>query len=195
MRVPEGYADVVVDLGTGDGKFVLREARARPDALFVGIDAVGEAFARSAARKRLPANARFVVGDATRPPEALERRASEVYVNFPWGSLLRALAAPDPDPFARVVALLRPGGVLRTLLNLSAVADRSYAERLELPSLDDADVEGRLVPGWRAAGLDDVRWRRLAPGEDPPWRTSWGQRLVRGSGRETLLVEAVRPPS
>ena len=113
-------------------------------------------------------------------------------VNYPWGSLLRAVAAPEPDGLAAVAGLLRPGGRLVALLNASAAEDSAYAERLELPPLDGEHVTATLVPGWRAAGLEVAEARVLAPGEEPPHRTSWGQRLVRGSGRETLLVSAVR---
>ena len=187
-----------MDLGTGDGKFVLRSARAEPGAMHVGIDALEEPMAESIrraaskpARGGVP-NARFVVSDALRPPAELSGRASLVTVNYPWGSLLRAVAAPEPDGLAAVVGLLRPGGRLVALLNASAAEDSAYAERRELPPLDTAHVEGRLVPGWVAAGLAEVEWRALAPGEDPPHRTTWGQRLVRGSGRETVVVSGVR---
>lgn len=192
------YRDLHVDLGTGDGKFVLRSARAAPDVLVVGIDTLAEAMAESASRAaRKPArggapNAVFLTGDATAPPAELAGRASLVTVNYPWGSLLRAVGAPEPRALRAIAGLLRPGGRLVALLNLSAAEDSAYAERLELPPLDREHVERRLVPGWRDAGLERIEWRALAPGEDPPHRTSWGQRLVRGSGRETLLVSAVR---
>jgi 16S rRNA (adenine(1408)-N(1))-methyltransferase len=201
MEALERYADVVVDLGTGDGKFVLREARARPDTLVVGVDALEEAMRESASRaSRKPArggvlNALFVAADATSPPAELAGRASLVTVNFPWGSLLRAVAEPRDEALREIVAMLRPGGRLVAYLNLSAAEDAAYAEKLELPSLDDEHIEQRLVPGWRAAGLEQVEWRRLGPGESPAHRTSWGQRLVRGSGRETLLVSGARPVS
>jgi 16S rRNA (adenine(1408)-N(1))-methyltransferase len=190
--------DLHVDLGTGDGKFVLRCARANPDRLHVGIDALEEPMAaaiRRAASK--PArggvgNARFVVADALRPPAELVGQASLVTVNYPWGSLLRALGAPEPSGLAAVASLLRPGGLIVALLNASAADDSAYAEKLELPPLDDEHVRTRLVPGWRDAGLSVDEARVLAPGEEPPHRTSWGQRLLRGSGRETLLVSAVR---
>ncbi|MDQ3935985.1 MAG: methyltransferase domain-containing protein [Actinomycetota bacterium] len=192
------YREVHVDLGTGDGKFVLRAARARPDVLVVGVDMLAEAFADAASRAaRKPTrggapNAVFLASDATRPPPDLHARASLVTVNYPWGSLLRAVAAPQAEPLRAIAGLLRPGGRLVALLNLSAAEDSAYAERLELPPLDGEHIEGALVPGWRDAGLAEVSWRALAPGEDPPHRTTWGQRLVRGSRRETLLVSAVR---
>src|SRR5918911_2592387 len=133
MRELERYAEVVVDLGTGDGKFVLREARARPEVLFVGLDALDEATRESASRAaRKPArggapNAVFLTADATSPPSALRGRASLVTVNFPWGSLLRAVAEPRPSALREIVALLRPGGRLVALLNLSAAEDPAYA--------------------------------------------------------------------
>ena len=192
------HRDLHVDLGTGDGTFVLRSARAEPDAMHVGIDALEEPMAASIRRAASkPArggvdNARFLVADATAPPAELAGRASLVTVNYPWGSLLRAVAAPEPGPLAAIAGLLRPGGRLVALLNLSAAEDSAYADRLDLPPLDDAHVRERLVPGWEAAGLEAVEWRPLASGEEPPHRTTWGQRLVRGSGRETLLVSGVR---
>jgi 16S rRNA (adenine(1408)-N(1))-methyltransferase len=197
-RVPYARVDLHIDLGTGDGKFVLRSARAHPERQHIGMDAIAEPMAESIrrasakpARGGVP-NARFLVSDAVDPPAELAGRASLVTVNYPWGSLLRAVAAPEPDGLARVVGLLRPGGRLVALLNASAAEDSAYAERLELPALDGEHIGGSLVPGWSAAGLADVVWRFLEPDEDPPHRTTWGQRLVRGSGRATVLVEGVR---
>src|SRR3954469_6367568 len=48
LRAP--YRELVVDVGTGDGKHVLAVARARPDALVVGLDAGPDAMRRTAAR-------------------------------------------------------------------------------------------------------------------------------------------------
>ena len=44
------YEDVVVDLGTGDGRFVLRTARERRRSLVIGIDPVQDAMADVARR-------------------------------------------------------------------------------------------------------------------------------------------------
>jgi len=193
-----GHDDVIVDLGTGDGRFVLREARERPRSLVVGIDPVAEAMGESARRAaRRPVrggapNALFLVAAVEDLPRALDGTAGLVTVNFPWGSLLAGVARPEPEIMASIARLLRPGRRLVAFINLSAASDSDYSERLDLPPLDRDYVEGRLARGWRAAGLANVRWRELAPGEEPGHRTSWGQRLVRGSRRETLLVQAER---
>jgi 16S rRNA (adenine(1408)-N(1))-methyltransferase len=193
---------LIVDLGTGDGRYVLRTARARPDALVIGIDPVSAAMTASAGRAaRKPArggaaNAVFVTGSLEQMPGALRGLVHELTVNFPWGSLLRAVGSPEEDGLRAAVDLLAPGGTMVALLNASAAEQEDYADRLDLPPLEDqGHVDGRLVPGWRSAGLDDVRWRYLDPGEDPPRRTTWGQRLVRGSRRSTLLVSGRRPSS
>ena len=62
---------MAVDLGTGDGRRVLRAAAARPDTLVIGVDAnaagMAEASRRAARRGALP-NALFVVAAAEHPP-------------------------------------------------------------------------------------------------------------------------------
>ena len=192
------YEDVVIDLGTGDGRFVLRTARERPRSLVVGIDPVQDAMAdvarRSSAkpsRGGVP-NALLLVASAEALPAALASRASLVTVNYPWGSLLRALVLPDPDGMRAVVGLLQSGGRLIALLNASVTDDRDYGERLGLPPLEDAHVDERLVPGWEESGLEGVSWHRLGADEEPAHHTTWGRRLVRGSNRSTIVVEGTR---
>jgi 16S rRNA (adenine(1408)-N(1))-methyltransferase len=59
---------MAIDLGTGDGRFVLAAAAARPDTLFVGIDANADGM-RDASRRaaKLP-NALYAVAAAEHPP-------------------------------------------------------------------------------------------------------------------------------
>jgi 16S rRNA (adenine(1408)-N(1))-methyltransferase len=192
------YDDVVIDLGTGDGRFVLRAARERPRSLVVGIDPVQDAMADVARRASAKPsrggvpNALLVVASAEALPAVLRGRASLLTVNYPWGSLLRTLVLPDVGGLRAVVELLQPGGGLIALLNASVTDDRDYGERLGLPALEDAHVNERLVPGWQESGLAGVAWRRLEPDEEPSHHTSWGRRLVRGSNRSTIAVEGIR---
>lgn len=89
-----GTVRVVVDVGTGDGRWAYAYARAHPDAFVVGIDALAANLAevsrrasRKAARGGLP-NVLFVRADAAAPPAELVGSADEVHVLLPWGKLL-----------------------------------------------------------------------------------------------------------
>src|SRR5215468_819815 len=88
-------AAVALDIGTGDGRFVLDTARAHPDWLVVGIDPVAENMARSArlaagklAKGGAP-NACFLRASIEQLPGPLAATADRATVNYPWGSLLR----------------------------------------------------------------------------------------------------------
>ena len=62
---------MAIDLGTGDGRYVLRAAAERPNTLVIGLDANTAAMAaasRRAARRNALPNALFAVAAAEHPP-------------------------------------------------------------------------------------------------------------------------------
>lgn len=196
VALAEGYARVALDLGTGDGGFVLRRARAEPRTLCIGLDAVAEAMAESARRARAKpakggaANALFVVARAEALPPELIGRCDEITVNYPWGSLLKAVAEPIPEVLVGIAACAKPGARVALLLNLAPFDDAEQRERLGLAPLDADLAETRLRPAYRAAGLE-IGEIRTVLGELPE-RTSWGGKLVKGSGRSTLFIESMK---
>ncbi|AKT42034.1 class I SAM-dependent methyltransferase [Chondromyces crocatus] len=197
----EGHSRVLVDVGTGDGRFVYRWASAHPETLCIGLDAVGERMREVSHRaSRKPArggrpNALFVVASAQALPEELTGLADLISINYPWSSLFSALVLPDPVVLAGLRRVARPGAELLLLLNQSVLDDRPYAERLGLPPLSEERIESELRPAYLAAGFTLLEHRLLEG--DAPHQTSWGQHLTLGSGRRTRLVtaQAVNPAS
>jgi len=191
----EGYSRVLIDLGTGDGKFVHRSALEHPDTLCIGIDAAVDAMRELSWRSaRKPsrggaANAMFVVAEVERLPPELSGVADRVTVQYPWGSLLRAVVAPDPAVLAGMVRLARLGASLTLRINSSVFEDAAYLERIGMPALDLERVDSELVHAYQAAGIRILE-RTMLAGE-AGMRSSWGQRLTVGSARGTLLIEAV----
>lgn len=181
----------MVDLGAGDGRFVLAHAAQHPDRLVLGVDANYGAMressrraARPAARGGLP-NARFVVSSIEALPEGLESFADVVTVHFPWGSLRDAAVGADPHLTARIASLVRPGGQLRLLV--------SAAERDGGPGIDP----DRVAAAYAAHGLHP---RSLCPAtlaDAVAARSSWGKRLLRrpAPGRQAWAFELDRLPS
>ena len=100
-----GYDDVLIDLGTGDGRYVLHVARTNPTWFAVGVDACRDNL-RKASRKA-PSNALYVIANALAlPKEELDRMASKVTINFPWGILLTALLDGEPLLVEGLLALV-----------------------------------------------------------------------------------------
>ncbi|RPJ36689.1 MAG: hypothetical protein EHM21_18860, partial [Chloroflexi bacterium] len=56
-RMLAGYREILIDLGTGDGRFVLHAARQDPAIFAIGVDACRENL--RAASRTAPANALF----------------------------------------------------------------------------------------------------------------------------------------
>lgn len=189
----ERFRHVLLDVGTGDGKHVLSEARRHPETLVIGLDADPERMRPTAARAAAkPArggvpNAVFVWAAVEQLPAELAG-VGEVHVLMPWGSLLRAFVAPDATVLSRLAAACeRPARFLVTL-NL-------HAWRPPVPEVGDtaeptpdsvtADVAPRFAAaGWRvesASYVDEHRLRDLS--------TSWTKRL--GSSRAELAALAV----
>lgn len=194
------HTRVLVDLGTGNGRFVLAAAREDPARLCIGIDAVHDAMRETAAQaRRKPQrggarNALFVVAAAEALPEALTGIADEITINYPWGSLLRMVVAPDQPALARIAALGKPGAAVTILLTYSVFEDPDYLARLGMPPLDAEAVESRLAPAYARTGIRIER-HGIVGADEIPHRTRWGRRLTAGSGRTTYLIAGtvVRP--
>ena len=99
----EGFAAVAVDIGTGDGRFVYSLARVHAEWFCVGIDSARQNLREYSAKTHkkpsrggLPAgNALYVVANISDLPDELTGLATRVYINFPWGSLLKAIVTGD----------------------------------------------------------------------------------------------------
>jgi 16S rRNA (adenine(1408)-N(1))-methyltransferase len=83
------YAGVTVDLGTGNGRYVLATAAAQPDRLVIGVDANAAAMAEAARRAAanpdrggLP-NAVFLTAAVEAMPAELYGVADLVTAHFP----------------------------------------------------------------------------------------------------------------
>ncbi|MDW3206531.1 MAG: methyltransferase domain-containing protein [Alphaproteobacteria bacterium] len=191
----EGRSPVVMDVGTGQGKFVLDMARDFPDKLVIGVDAVAENMAKSARsagaspkKGGLP-NALFVRAAAERLPGPFQGLVDELTVQYPWGSLMRIVSEPSLEHLRLLRGVCRTGASLSVLLNYSVFEDRPYLERLGMGDIEDPADSDVLPEIYGAAGFR-MTHRALIHG-DPPVRTAWGRHLVRGSARSTLMIDAV----
>src|SRR4030095_14337205 len=93
MEYTKGYNNILLDIGTGDGRFVACMAERHQENFFIGVDACRENLHTNSQRKL--ANALFVIANAQALPCELVGLVNHVSINFPWGSLLGGLLNAD----------------------------------------------------------------------------------------------------
>jgi 16S rRNA (adenine(1408)-N(1))-methyltransferase len=187
---------VVVDVGTGDGRFVCLSARQNPDQFFIGIDAnasalvkLSEKICRKPAKGGL-ANALFVQAAVEDLPPELNGIANEVYVNFPWGSLLRTVATGEGNGLENLRRICAPRAWLKIFMSLDRERDRAEIERLGLTPITAEFLETALKPRYRAAGFEMLESGVLPGAEWSRLRTSWAQRLRDNAERSVIYIVA-----
>ena len=132
------YDNVLIDIGTGDGRFVKTFAEAHPEYFVIGIDTCRENLQVNS-RSKLP-NVRYLICPARSLPAELYARAEIITINFPWGSLLSDLLDKDPALLFGLAAIAKPGTVLEVRVNADAL--REYGLSLVLQRKVDSKKTG-----------------------------------------------------
>lgn len=166
------YTEVLLDIGTGDGRFVCHHAARQPHCLVVGIDACRENMLR--ASRRAPRNTLFVVANAYSLPHELAQSASHLTINFPWGDLLSGLISGAPALLAGIRNLAGPGTILELCLNGDAFGEHGltieHGMQYLYASLEQCGFHGEstLLLDAQALRQYPTTWaHRLAAGRDP----------------------------
>ena len=166
------YDRILLDLGTGDGRYARSLAAAHPDWFIVGVDSCRENL-HEHSRAKLP-NLLFVIASAQKLPGEFTGLFSHITINFPWGSLLDSLLTGDPHLLCGIKSVSRPNALLRLRLNGGALLEAGKS----LESGADRIYYNLLQAGWQvktpvtmdAKALKSFpsTWaRRLAFGRDP----------------------------
>jgi hypothetical protein len=166
------YNRIILDLGTGDGRYARTLAERHPEWFIIGIDSCRENL-REHSRAKLK-NLLFTIARAQELPRELEGLISQITINFPWGSLLESLLTGDSKLICGLKSVSRARAALNLRLNGGALAeagktletgtDRIYYNllqagwQLDHPVMMDADSLKKFPSTWA---------KRLAFGRDP----------------------------
>ena len=186
----------MIDLGTGDGRFVYQSARRNPNKFYIGIDAQTRALEKISEKiHRKPqkgglANVMFVQASVEDLPSELDGVADEIHIHFPWGSLLRAVASGEQATLASLRRICAPDAWLEVIIGMDPERDRAEIERLGLEPLSAEFMETVLVARYADAAFDVVEHGVLEPGEWPRLETTWAHRLSGSESRRLAYIIA-----
>lgn len=190
---------IVIDLGTGDGRFVYQSARQNPKKFYIGIDPnvrplekISEKIYRKPAKGGAP-NVLFIQAAVENLPAELNGVADELHVHFPWGSLLRAVAMGDSVVLQNLRRICSPGALLEVVLGLDPARDQSEIERLDLTPITLDYIDQTLVPRYASAGFKIAERGIIPAAQWPEFNTSWAKRLHQNDQRTItyLIARAV----
>lgn len=185
-----GYETVVVDIGTGSGDFVYRNAKKNPSSFYIGIDSTtgsmleySQKIIKKPSKGGLP-NVLYVIANAEELPKELANIADRIYVNLPWGSLRDGLIKGEEN----ILNSLRMIGKNQSFVDVSI----TYAEAYEaneiksrnLPLLSYDYIAKILKSKYKHYGLDIKKinvWDNLSL---RCLNTKWANKLSYGRKRE-----------
>jgi len=191
------YEGVTLDVGTGDGRFVLRYAQKHPRRFVIGVDPVRENLREiSAKAAKKPerggvANALFVVGSIEQPPSELRGVADEIFVTLPWGSLMRGIILGEAHVLDRLASFAVPGARMRVVLNTRIFDEPVPAEARDLPEVTPDYVRETLTAAFERAGMriEGAAW--MDADEVATLGTTWAKRLSHRRPPRSVVVDAV----
>jgi len=188
---------VIIDIGTGDGRFVYQCARENPNKFYIGIDPnvrplekISEKIHRKPDKGGAP-NVLFIQAAVEDLPSELNGVADEVHVHFPWGSLLRAVANGEIAVLENLRRICSAGALLEVVLGLDPQRDQAEIERLGLTPLSLDFIDKQLIPNYTTAGFELVERGILSASDWPHFKTSWAKRL-KGNERRPITYLIAR---
>jgi 16S rRNA (adenine(1408)-N(1))-methyltransferase len=167
-----GYNQVLLDLGTGDGRFARCMAEQHPYWFVMGVDPCRENL-REHSRAKLD-NILFIIASAQDLPQELNGLVSRITINFPWGSLLDSLLTGGASLMRGLESISSSIASVDVRLNGGALAESGWT----LENGADQIYNNMLQAGWQIntpilMNAHDLRafpstWaKRLAFGRDP----------------------------
>ena len=170
------YDRVILDLGTGDGRYVHHLAERNPRWFVIGVDACRENL-REHSRGKLP-NALFVIASAQELPRELTGLVSHITINFPWGSLLESLLTGDSQFMCALETVSRSLTALGVRLNGGALAELGWT----LEAGADQIYANLIRAGWRVKAPAKLNAQALRN-----FPSTWAKRLA--FGRDPRAME------
>ncbi len=171
------YKCIILDLGTGDGRYVRTLADRHPDWFIIGVDACRENLYK-VSRAQLP-NMLFAIASAQNLPWELHGLVSHVTINFPWGSLLASLLRGDRELIYGLESISHGTASVDLRLNGGALAEAGTTLEAGAGRIHS----NLLCAGWQ---IDDPI--QIDPRSLRSFPTTWAKRLAFGRDPRAMAL-------
>ncbi len=191
QQIKDKFEEAEIDLGTGNGRYVYKNALRSPETLYIGIDPVEKLlrrYSKKAVRKGLK-NALFVLTSAEMLSEELKNSADTLNIILPWGSLLGYVANFEQKVILNIKELIKTRGELKIIFGYDRKAEPSETDRLNLEKLNKKYIHEELIPKYENIGFELLESKKLEKEDLGSFETSWSKKLQFGKPRKIFSLE------
>ncbi len=184
---------VVVDIGTGDGRFIYEQAKAHPDRLFIGIDPNHgnlQKISLKAAAKREKGgleNVYFVLGSIEALPTELNHRVNQVFINLPWAGLLEKVIKVEPTAWGTIARICQSGAFIDVLIGYDEVQEAGVKDRLNLPEIFSDHIAVMAIK-LEGVGFELVESEEVDATVLKDYPSSWAKKLLYSKDRKFYFL-------
>lgn len=175
---------VILDIGTGDGKFVYRNAIKNKNNLYIGLDPAEkqiQIYSKKANRRRLK-NALYILGSLENLPEELYSTVDKIFVNLPWGTLLEKIVKSNEIYTKELSKILKRDGEIEIIFGYVPELEPSETERLGLPKIENESDVLKVFSTFKKI-FEVVEMKRLVKEDLDKIETTWAKKLKFGKDR------------
>jgi len=189
-KIISTYSSVVVDIGTGDGRFVYKNGLINCNVLYIGVDPSEKqlrVYSKKALKRKVN-NVLFIVGSMEQMPIIANNSVNKIYITLPWGTLLESIVKPKKDFVLKIFNLLKKDGKLITTFGYTPELEPSESKRLNLPPMEEELVIKTIIPSFESYGFTLDDYKKLSKKDLRDTETTWAKRLRFGKDRKIYCV-------
>jgi 16S rRNA (adenine(1408)-N(1))-methyltransferase len=187
------YSQIIIDIGTGNGKFIYEKAKNNPENFYIGIDPNRKALEKFSSKiykkpeKGGVSNAVYIISNIESLNEKLENIAHEIFIINPWGSLLSFSVNAAPHFLEVIKRIAKNNSSLKMYFNYSSKYEPQTMEKLEIEDLHDEYIEKFMKKEYLTHGIEILEFKKLTNEEFKEISAQWSKKL--GFGRERTVWE------
>ncbi|GAB4284404.1 MAG: hypothetical protein Kow0081_1550 [Candidatus Dojkabacteria bacterium] len=194
ILIPSNFVKTIIEFGSGDGKELYKLARENPKNFHIGIEPNEKALEKVTKQiYKKPAkggleNIIFLKASVQQVDSSLFHSADEVFVSFPWGSLLEGIVKADPEVIFGIKNVLKNGAIASFTLAYDDKYEENYLKERQMPKLNLEFLETTFAAKLKEFGLTLKLARLMQDGEKKNIKSSWGKKILEKRDREVYEV-------
>ena len=188
------YSDVLIDIGTGNGRYPYLYAKNKPASLAIGIDPAGDNMIEYSVKSlKKPSkgglhNVLYCVAAIESIPEEFSNIGDKITVNLPWGSLLEGIVKGEETVLNEIFKMAKNNCSFRATFSYTQLHELGEIERRELPELSPSYIENTLISHYNKAGIHITEVKQFSNEDLKRVNTLWAKKLMVSKKRDIYSI-------